>query len=218
MRVLAVSLSLALAMLGTAGEALAHKMKLFATAEGAVVSGYVYFSPGGRAQDAMITAATPDGSTVFQGRTNEQGEFRFEARQRADHMIAADGGDGHEASFTIRAAELPESLPAAPQPGAAPVPPPAAPVATPAAATPAAPSAVSPPPADLVALIEQAVARQVRPLREQLDAYEESVRWHDVLGGIGYIVGLAGLAYGYAARAAGRPRRRVPAGREETAR
>lgn len=204
----------ALAVLGTAGEALAHKMKLFATAEGAVVTGYVYFSPGGQAQDAMVTAATPDGTTVFQGRTNEQGEFRFEALRRADHVIAADGGDGHDTRFTIRAAELPESLPAGPQPGAAaPAPPPGAP----AAATAAVPAA-SPPPADLAALIEQAVARQVRPLREQLDAYEESVRWHDMLGGIGYIVGLAGLAYGYAARAAGRSRRRVSASKEETAR
>lgn len=215
MKARVLSLTLALTVLGTAGDALAHKMKLFATAEGTVVSGYVYFSPGGRAQDAMITAATPGGTAVFQGRTNEQGEFRFEVRQRVDHLIAADGGDGHEAGFTIRAAELPESLPAGSQEAAAQAPP------STAAAAPAPVHASSAPPppssADLAALIEQAVARQVRPLREQLDAYEDSVRWHDVLGGIGYIVGLAGLAYGYAARASGQ-RRRVPTGKEATVR
>ena len=39
------------------------------------------------------------------------------------------------------------------------------------------------------------------PLREQLDQYEEKTRLHDVIGGLGYIVGLMGIAFylkGYA--------------------
>lgn len=43
-------------------------------------------------------------------------------------------------------------------------------------------------------LITKAVAQQIRPLREQLNAYEDQVRLRDIVGGIGYIVGLAGLA------------------------
>lgn len=52
----------------------------------------------------------------------------------------------------------------------------------------------------LVALVEEAVARQVRPLREQLLAHEERVRLRDILGGIGYILGLAGLVLWWHAR------------------
>ena len=37
------------------------------------------------------------------------------------------------------------------------------------------------------------MSRQIRPLREQLDRYEEKVRLHDILGGIGFIVGAMGL-------------------------
>jgi nickel transport protein len=45
----------------------------------------------------------------------------------------------------------------------------------------------------MAAAIERAVARQVRPLREDALAAREAVQFRDVLGGIGYILGLAGL-------------------------
>jgi nickel transport protein len=216
MRALVFLIALAAALSVAGSEALAHKMKLFATAEGAVVSGRVYFSPGGQALDAQVTATTPDGATVFVGRTDQQGAFRFEVQRRVDHRLTADGGDGHEASFTIKAAELPASLPADSTSSNASAPPP-----TPSSNPPPAIAAVAipaaPPSADLAALIEQSVARQVRPLREQLDTYQETLRWHDVLGGIGYIIGLAGLAYGFAARASSRTRRTIVAGRKEAA-
>ncbi|WP_415914819.1 carboxypeptidase regulatory-like domain-containing protein [Rhodopseudomonas palustris] len=205
------SLALAAALLGPANQALAHKMKLFATVEGAIVSGYVYFSPGGRAQDAQITATAPDGATVFQGRTDPQGGFHFEAQRRVDYRIAADGGDGHEAGFTIKAAELPESLPGDLTAGNATAPTPSATM------PPAVAVATAAPVPDLAALVEQSVARQIRPLREQLDSYQEVVRWHDVLGGIGYIIGLGGLAYGFASRSGHKLRRRLADGEKEAA-
>ena len=43
-------------------------------------------------------------------------------------------------------------------------------------------------------MIERAVARQIGPVREQLVSYEDKVRWRDVLGGLGYILGITGLA------------------------
>ena len=191
---------LALPLIAHGHAALAHKMKVFAAADGAVVSGYVYFSPGGRAQDAAVMAANPAGTVIFQGRTDPEGGFRFEAGQRADLRIAADGGDGHEASFIVKTAELPETLPAVPPPGAT-----ATVAVRPIIGQPIIGQPVTAqPPAELAALVEQSVARQVRPLREQLDAFQDAVRWHDVLGGIGYIIGLGGLAYGLAMR----PRRR----------
>ncbi|MBF0623499.1 MAG: carboxypeptidase regulatory-like domain-containing protein [Magnetococcales bacterium] len=42
-------------------------------------------------------------------------------------------------------------------------------------------------------LVEKAVARQVKPLRQRLQALETAVRFQDVLGGLGYILGLTGL-------------------------
>ena len=182
--------------LAAAAPASAHKVRLFAAAEGALVSGYGYFSGGDRAQGVVVTAEA-GGTVVYSGVTADDGTFSFTATRRTDHLIKLDAGDGHAASFTLRAAELPESLPESlpglPSSDSAAAPPPvSAPVKT--AAQPALDDV------RLAELVERAVARQVRPLREQLDAYEETTRWRDAVGGIGFIVGLAGLAYGAAAR------------------
>lgn len=179
--------------LAASAPALAHKVRLFAAADGAEVSGYGYFSGGDRAQDVSVTAEA-GGRVVFSGLTAADGTFRFTAAVRADHLIKLDAGDGHAASFTLRAAELPESLPET-APSAALETAPAPPVAK--AET--APSDQ----ATLAETVERAVARQIRPLREQLDAYEQTTRWRDAVGGIGFIVGLAGLAYGMASRKPG---------------
>ena len=183
----AKSIAFLLALCLSASPALAHKMKVFAAVEGDVISGYAYFSPGGRAQDIAISIATPDGA-VTTTTSDDQGNFRYQARLRADHLITADGGDGHTASAAVPAADLPSSLPLVP--GAVPVQAPA----------PAATSQPSDKQDDLKAFIDASLSRQIRPLREQIDAYQEKIWMHDVLGGLGVIMGLGGLAYGLAER------------------
>jgi nickel transport protein len=51
--------------------------------------------------------------------------------------------------------------------------------------------------------VERAVARQIRPLREALEAERSRARLHDILGGLGYIAGLAGLALWWRSRKGG---------------
>ncbi len=41
--------------------------------------------------------------------------------------------------------------------------------------------------------IEAVVARQIRPVLERLDRQEDALRLRDLIGGVGYILGLAGL-------------------------
>jgi nickel transport protein len=104
------------------------------------------------------------------------------------YRVVADSLDGHQASWTLRAEEF---FDAAPNEGDA----------MPAYDTPV-PESDSTTAADLSQIIrvEQAVARQIRPLREALQAHEEQVRMRDILGGIGYIIGLAGLALWWSSR------------------
>lgn len=170
----------------TAAPAQAHKLRAFAMAEGPVISGYAYFSTGSRAGGATVTVTEGGGAPVATLTTDDAGAFRFEARRRVDHVIEVDAGDGHLTTIILAGAELPETLPGGDRAVAPP----------PAAALPATASAD----ADLRAFIDRSVARQIRPLREQLDAYQDKVWWHDVMGGLGTIAGLAGFAYGLTAR------------------
>jgi nickel transport protein len=172
-----------------ASSAQAHKLKVFATAVGNDVSGYAYFSPGGRAQEVAVTVTLPDGRVIQHLTTDDHGEFHFSATQRATHTILVDAGDGHEATYHVPADELGGSLmatTAAADPKAS--------EAAAAAASVVGPSAIAD--TQLATVIDQAVARQLRPLREQIDAWQEKIWLHDVLGGLGYIIGMGGLVYG----------------------
>lgn len=60
-------------------------------------------------------------------------------------------------------------------------------------------------------MIRESVAREVNPLREQLDAFQEQVGWRDVVSGLGYIFGLCGVAYFFGTwRATRRPAASAP--------
>jgi nickel transport protein len=162
------------------GTARAHKLKVFAAGEGRVISGYVYFPGGGRARGLTVVALAPDGAAAGQAVTDDGGEFTIPITQRADYTLVAQSPDGHRAEFAVRAEELASDLPAADHGARRPQ------------AEPPAPTTDN---GELEAIIERAVREQVRPLREQIEAYEERVRFRDVIAGIGYIVGLAGISF-----------------------
>jgi nickel transport protein len=181
----------------------AHKLKVFAAAAGSHVDGTAYFVGGGPAHGAKVSVQTAGGESLATLQTDEAGKFDFTATARIDQVIVVDAGDGHSARFTISAADMPESLPAAGMPG--PSPEGAPETAAAATAAKAGVPAVSPIFAAQAAvpiedLVGQAVARQLRPLREQINDYEDQIRLRDIVGGIGYIIGIAGLTVAFRSR------------------
>jgi nickel transport protein len=181
-----------------AAPAQAHKLKVFAAAVGPRIEGRAYFVGGGAAVGVRIRVEDPGGREIAAITADGEGRFQFTATARVDHVIVADAGDGHRSRLTLPAGDLPASLPA-----------PAEEIA--AAAAEPEPETAPPPrlavaPAQLQDLVGEAVARQILPLRRQLDAHQDQVRLRDIVGGIGYIVGLAGLALWLAARRVRRSR------------
>ncbi|SIS78827.1 carboxypeptidase-like regulatory domain-containing protein [Insolitispirillum peregrinum] len=155
----------------------AHKFKLFATVQGHEAVGYGYFSGGERARSVpVLLLSVPDngsdGQEVARTTTSENGEFRLPLVQPGRYRLQA-SIDGHRAEFAL-AFQVGD--------GAVPV--------TPAASGAASGTVDAQALADVV---ERVMERQIAPLREQLDAYENTVRLHDALGGVGWLVGLCGL-------------------------
>lgn len=173
---------LATALVLAAPPAFAHKLKVFAATEGAAIVGSAYFAGGGKAVGSAGRLLGPDGMVVAEFHTDAEGGFRLPVTQRQDYRVSVDSGDGHVAETTVAAAELPESLPAGANSAAAPI---------------LAPAAV---PEAVPDQIEAAVARQILPLRRQIDAMEERARFSDIMGGIGTIFGLFGIGAWIAAR------------------
>jgi nickel transport protein len=177
---------------GAAGRALAHNIKVFATAEGSRISGEVYVDASTPIEQATVRVYAA-GRLVHQTTSGEDGRFAFQAPCHADMRIVAGTTDGHRAEWTVRSSELPASLrPCSAQTAPAEPAPAEPPSDSPVQATGDAPR--------IRRLVEDSVARQVAPLRRQLRSYEQKVRVRDVLGGIGYILGVFGTVALLAAR------------------
>jgi nickel transport protein len=180
----------------------AHKVKMFASAEGKVITGYVYYTTGGKPKNVTVLVQDHAGKKLGEVTTNEEGEFTFTADAKRDYVFVLELSDGHRTSFTVTADELPDSLPsvdtelcAVPQEKQNPVKEELMTLATQGIAPAKEEIPTSIPLEEIENIVNKAVGKQIRPLREQLDGYEEKIRLHDILGGIGYIIGLMGLGY-----------------------
>jgi len=197
-RLVLLSLLAVAALAVNSRQALAHRVKVYAWAEaGNTIRGEVYFPGGGKAKNVAVEVLGPKGRKLGETKTDDAGKFAFPARYRCDHKFVVNIGDGHGATYVLKADELPRSLPALQGAGAHAGEAPAAEAAN------AQPSATAPDDISPAArrLVEEAISRQVVPLRRQIEAYEEKVRLRDVVGGIGYIVGIAGIVFYFKASA-----------------
>lgn len=182
------------------GPAAAHRLKLFATVEAGDIDGYAFFVGGGRPEGVDFIVKDGTGREVHRGKTDGEGRFHWRPERAGDYDITVDAGDGHWTEGKIAMDRFGPSAESA------------APVA--ASTAPATSIGVAIEPgvatADPVALqrmieasVDRAVERQIRPLIEAQVAAEGRVRLNDVMGGIGMIVGLAGMALWVRARRRG---------------
>ncbi len=160
----------------------AHKLNVFAAWEGDQVTGYAYFPGGGRAAAVEVTVTADDGRELAVLRTDTDGVFTYRPDIAGGLKFTVQSVDGHRAVYTVaadpRAAAVAEAPPADKTN----------------AVNPLLPDTAPPPAATLTAtVVADLISREIRPLREEVAAYRSEVRLHDVIGGLGYITGLAGL-------------------------
>lgn len=161
-------MTLALAATLLASPAAAHRLKVFATRVGDSVEGRAYFVGGGAAGGVRASLQDAEGASVAAGLTGADGRFALAAPAAEGLVVVVDAEDGHVARFALPSTGAAKA-------GAAP------------------PPAGAPAPAAPDAALEAAIARQIAPLAEQIDALSSAIRFRDVTGGLGYIAGIFGL-------------------------
>lgn len=87
-------LPLALALVLLAAPAAAHRLLVFASAEGATILGSAYFSGGRTARGVTIEVRDAAGTLLASLTSDASGEFSYRAQAPVDHLIIADGADG----------------------------------------------------------------------------------------------------------------------------
>ena len=169
----------------------AHKVTVFAWAEGDRIFTESKFSGGKMVKAGKVEVFDSGGNLLLEGLTDDKGAFDFKAPAITDLKIVLTAGMGHQNSWLISAAELGEGEIAT--------------VAT--HETPSEPAVVDiqrekiPPvavPGVTAREIEAIVARQleekIRPLMRMVAASQEKgPTMSEIVGGIGYIIGLVGL-------------------------
>jgi nickel transport protein len=172
--------------------AFAHKVISSAWTDGKDIEGEVGFSNGDMAAPGtLVEVFDPDGNPIGTTKIIEDGLFRFTPNKSIEHRFRTNLGAGHVAEVIVTRDELPEHL----QIGA-----PSQQTNTTGAATPPLTTQTLALPADLQAMISKAVRKEVQPLRKEIASYKEKNDLQSIMGGIGYILGLTGIAFYMATR------------------
>ena len=174
----------------------AHRVNVFAWVEGDMV--YVESKwPGGKPViGGQVVVTDSQGIEMLTGKTDDQGEFSFEVPKRDDLTITLIAGMGHQAAWKIAASDIQEAAAgdsgpaqASQKPGVPQTEIPQTSVEQPVTAPPAISTA------DIQQAMENALDQKLRPVIKMLaDARQTGPSMQDILGGIGYILGLVGVA------------------------
>jgi nickel transport protein len=184
---------------------MAHRVNLFAWVEGDTVYVESKFPGGRKVKAGQIVVLDNEDNELLTGATNDEGEFSFKVPKRADLRIVLKAGMGHQAQWTIPAEEILEAAGEAAAEVHEPEPPPAEVAVEPE------PEAISSPQVTtgmteerVQRLIEEALEKKLEPIRRMLAKSQESgPSVTEVVGGIGYIFGLLGVAAYFMSRRKG---------------
>ncbi|MGA1791628.1 MAG: hypothetical protein ACMUIM_09085 [bacterium] len=88
----------------------AHKVNIFAYAEGERIFTESYFNDGAPCKGSKIQVYDAEGKEILEGETDEEGFFSFRIPQRMDLKIVLTASMGHKAEYRMSAAEIPETV------------------------------------------------------------------------------------------------------------
>lgn len=178
--------------------ALAHKIRVFAYESGGEIIAEAAFSSGRPAKNSDVIVETDKGILLLSGTTDDNGTFRFaipeQAKTEAMNLnISVDVGEGHRGSWLLEPADYLAQPPVPEQ------------QSTIASRSPqesniqnGADFKLSGNCEQLPQLIEQIVVRELAPIKRSLaENMEKKTDLQSILGGLGYILGLAGIAFYY---------------------
>jgi len=181
--------------------AYAHKVSIYAYAEDGMIHSEGYFADGTRSRNSRVEVFDArTGEKLLEGRTDNEGRFSFRIPRAASIRLVLHASMGHRNDYTLSEGEVKEALgipeqetgqqeePEGKPRSDAPPPPTPRSDTTPAAGAPS---------AEMEAMVERVMDRKLQPVITMLlKLQEEAGRpgTTEILGGIGYIIGLMGMA------------------------
>jgi len=174
---------LCLAFLAGTPAALAHRLNVFALLEGNYVNGEAYFNDGSPAKSSKVLIKNREGDVLAEGKTDENGRFNLKLPQLPVEAVTVvvEGGVGHRGETTLEPPMGSKKF-----------------TATQVESKAFEKSPVQSIPSEAIEeIIKNAVKEEMESIRSELIKMNMELskpKVTEILGGIGYIVGLFGAA------------------------
>lgn len=186
-KILKIAVICLTASLFLASPARTHRINLFCWTEKGQISCEASFSGDNPVQGGKIEVRQKTGTILVSGKTDKQGAFSFSAPQEdhGDLKVAVDAGMGHKSTWTIEADEyLERGEPEAKNSKKSP--------REEGGSTDRASNTDK---QDLRAMIQDVLNKELAPVKKELAGLRQSrTTLQDIISGIGYILGLMGIA------------------------
>ncbi len=200
-------------------QAAAHGVYIFAWADGPRICTSSYFSKSSKVRGGEVIMADSRGTILGNGRSDDAGTVCFSPPQEAQELVfTVLAGQGHRGDYVLPAADVGQAIaarqreaaegasPVAQSDGPAPekaapasggsAPSPAENAPASAAAAPSAEQALSPAERrEVLAIVRKELGQELGPVRQALakQGRDPSPGFRDILGGLGWIFGLAAI-------------------------
>jgi nickel transport protein len=191
--------------------AYAHKVNIYAYAEDSMVHSESYFVDGTKCKNSVLEVFDGrDGTKLLEGKTDEEGKFSFKIPKTTSLKLVLHASMGHQAEFTLGEDEVREAMGVKQPPKSPSVKAPSksegsAPMKTQKKET--AEVSVSElkgiSESEIEAIVESAVDKKLQPVMRMLVKLQESSgkpSFTEIIGGIGYIIGILGIVAYFKAR------------------
>lgn len=171
----------------------AHKAIIFAWVEGDTICTESKFSGGKKVKEGDVIVCDLQGNRLLEGKTNEQGEFSFKIPKKTTLKIVLQAGTGHRGEWTLPVEEMGEVTPQQSVQAEIKKTRETASIKTGKQTQSVSASKLSPD--DIQLAVEKALDKKLKPVMKKLaESQEHDPTVKDILGGIGYILGLMGIA------------------------
>ncbi len=187
----------------------AHKVSIYAYAENGLVHSESYFVDGTKCKHSLLEVFDKkDGTKLLEGKTDEEGKFSFKIPKATSLKLVLHASMGHQADFTIGEDEVREAKGVKQPPKSPSVKVPSKSERSAAMKTQKKETAemaelkgISE--SKIESIVESAVEKKLQPVMGMLVKLQESSGkpgFTEIIGGIGYIIGILGIVAYFKAR------------------
>jgi len=185
--------------------AFAHKVTIFAWVEGDTIYTQSKFSKGRKAKGALVTVFDTEGNRLLEGTTDEKGECSFKIPKKTGLKVVLKASMGHRAEWKIPVEEIAAAQASqnkTPEAGVI------SDITSPSNRTGSKAGAEQPISGstglqreEIKRLIDESLDQKLSPIISMLaDSQDQDPGISEIMGGIGYIFGLVGVALYFANR------------------